>query len=237
MTTILLFLIHLVDFICYFCSLIRMWRMMLEYHGRQYDILVSANNNGTTKISVRSEAQHHAMTLVHEWNSLSSNFSQWMSAHKSYLTSIDGWLRQCIDYSRKHSRSSRKWRQQFSPTRDIHIPPPIFVTCKNWLLLLEDLPVKEVVSSIKDLVNVISHFLPSQESHGTSKSSFSLPHKADSNPSSVDWSLNYDQLQSALTIFLDRLRTFAELSVTKYEELQTSVKLARDNYESSQFTS
>ncbi|XP_042459794.1 protein ALTERED PHOSPHATE STARVATION RESPONSE 1-like isoform X1 [Zingiber officinale] len=225
-------------------GLIRMWRMMLDYHGRQYDILLLATNNGTTKISVRSEPQHHAMILVHEWNSLSSNFSQWMAAHKSYLTAINGWLRQCIDYSLKHSRSARNRRQQFSPTR--YIPPPIFVTCKNWLLLLPDLPVKEVVSSIKDLVNVISHFLPSQESHGTSKSSFSLPHKAvqnrfrennHSNPSSVDWNLNYDQLQSALTIFLDRLKTFAELSVTKYEELQTSVKLARDNYESSQFRS
>ncbi|KAG6493993.1 protein ROLLING AND ERECT LEAF 2-like [Zingiber officinale] len=227
-------------------GLIRMWRMMRDYHSRQYDIILLASNNRTTKVAVRSAPQHHVMSLLYELNSLSSNFSQWMSAHKSYLTAINGWLHKCIDLSQKHGRSSRKKPQPFSPMR--HIAPPIFMTCKIWLLLLHDLPTKEVVSSIKDMVNVLSHFLPTQEKdHGTPRSTFSLPREAvkgrlgennHPNPSfPVDWSLNYDQLQSALTIFLDRLRTFAEISATKYEELQTSVNLARDHYESSQFAS
>lgn len=223
-------------------GLTRMWRTMLNYHNHQYSIILLASNSGSTKVSVRSQWQHQATFLELELNSLGSNFTEWVSAHKSYLEAINGWLLKCIVLSLKWNKSSRKKPQPFSPKRAI--APPIYVTCRDWLNVLDQLPTKEVVSSIKDLVNVTTHFFPCQEKgRATSKSSFSLQRKAEQkklgehiqkNDSSVDCSLNYDHLQSALTIFLDRLRNFAESSVSKYEALQKSIEEAQAAYERSE---
>lgn len=215
---------------------------MLDHHSRQYSIISLAFNNGSNKLSIQSELECRATVLEFELNSLGSNFTEWVSAHKSYLEAINGWLLKCIVLSLKWNKSSRKKPQPFSPKRAI--APPIYVTCRDWLNVLDQLPTKEVVSSIKDLVNVTTHFFPCQEKgRATSKSSFSLQRKAEQkklgehiqkNDSSVDCSLNYDHLQSALTIFLDRLRNFAESSVSKYEALQKSIEEAQAAYERSE---
>ncbi|CAL9764951.1 unnamed protein product [Musa acuminata subsp. burmannicoides] len=217
-------------------GLTKMWRTMLDYHNRQYNIIMLVSDNGNTKVSVRSESQHQAADLEFELNELSSNFTGWMSAHKSYVQAINGWLLKCIDSTVKQNKSSRRKAQRFS--LKIDLAPPIFVTCQNWLDLLEVLSTEGVVSAVKDLVNATTHFLPHQEKgHGTSKSSFSLPRNDESgehvlaNDSSVDWSLNYDHLQSALKIFLDSLKAFAASSVSKYEALQVSIKKAKELYE------
>ncbi|XP_065009607.1 protein ALTERED PHOSPHATE STARVATION RESPONSE 1-like [Musa acuminata AAA Group] len=217
-------------------GLTKMWRTMLDYHNRQYNIIMSVSDNGNTKVSVRSESQHQAADLEFELNALSSNFTGWMSAHKSYVQAINGWLLKCIDSTVKQNKSSRRKAQRFS--LKIDLAPPIFVTCQNWLDLLEVLSTEGVVSAVKDLVNATTHFLPHQEKgHGTSKSSFSLPRNDESgehvlaNDPSVDWSLNYDHLQSALKIFLDSLKAFAASSVSKYEALQVSIKKAKELYE------
>ncbi|CAL9193995.1 protein ALTERED PHOSPHATE STARVATION RESPONSE 1 [Musa acuminata AAA Group] len=217
-------------------GLTKMWRTMLDYHNRQYNIIMLVSDNGNTKVSVRSESQHQAADLEFELNELSSNFTGWMSAHKSYVQAINGWLLKCIDSTVKQNKSSRRKAQRFS--LKIDLAPPIFVTCQNWLDLLEVLSTEGVVSAVKDLVNATTHFLPHQEKgHGTSKSSFSLPQNDESgehvlaNDSSVDWSLNYDHLQSALKIFLDNLKAFAASSVSKYEALQVSIKKAKELYE------
>ncbi|CAL9097159.1 unnamed protein product [Musa acuminata var. zebrina] len=217
-------------------GLTKMWRTMLDYHNRQYNIIMLVSDNGNNKVSVRSESQHQAADLEFELNELSSNFTGWMSAHKSYVQAINGWLLKCIDSTVKQNKSSRRKAQRFS--LKIDLAPPIFVTCQNWLDLLEVLSTEDVVSAVKDLVNATTHFLPQQEKgHGTSKSSFSLPRNDESgehvlaNDSSVDWSLNYDHLQSALKIFLDSLKAFAASSVSKYEALQVSIKKAKELYE------
>ncbi|XP_065045229.1 protein ALTERED PHOSPHATE STARVATION RESPONSE 1-like [Musa acuminata AAA Group] len=217
-------------------GLTKMWRTMLDYHNRQYNIIMLVSDNGNNKVSVRSESQHQAADLEFELNELSSNFTGWMSAHKSYVQAINGWLLKCIDSTVKQNKSSRRKAQRFS--LKIDLAPPIFVTCQNWLDLLEVLSTEDVVSAVKDLVNATTHFLPHQEKgHGTSKSSFSLPRNDESgehvlaNDSSVDWSLNYDHLQSALKIFLDSLKAFAASSVSKYEALQVSIKKAKELYE------
>ncbi|CAL9123184.1 unnamed protein product [Musa textilis] len=217
-------------------GLTKMWRTMLDYHNRQYNIIVLVSDGGNTKVSVRSESQHQAADLELELNALSSNFTGWMSAQQSYVQAINGWLLKCIDLTVKQNKSSRRKAQPFS--LKIDLAPPIFVTCQKWLDLLKLVPTEDVVSAVKNLVNATTRFLPHQEKgHGTSKSSFSLPRNDESgehvlaNDSSVDWSLNYDRLQSALTIFLGSLKDFAASSVSMYEALQVSIKKAKELYE------
>lgn len=216
-----------------------MWAMMLDCHKHQYSIILVACNIGSTRVSIRSESHRQAATILEfELNSLCSSFTKWISTHKYYLQAINGWLLKCV-FPLRH-KSSRRKKVEFSPQSDV--APPIFVTCRDWLKLLDELPTKEVADAIKDVVTVTTHFFPRQEkAHGSSSLSFSLSRKAGQhdelgedirrNEAPVDWSLNYDSLQSGLVVFLDRLKTFAESSVVKYEALQKSINAARVTYE------
>ncbi|XP_008811000.1 protein ROLLING AND ERECT LEAF 2-like [Phoenix dactylifera] len=222
-------------------GLTQMWVMMLDCHKNQYSIISGSCNNGSTKVSTRSESHRQAtMLLERELSSLCSNFTKWISAQKSYIEAINGWIHKCV-FPRKQKYSKRK-PIEFDPKRDI--APPIFVTCQNWLALLNELPMEEVANSLKDLVTVTTRFLPRQEKgHENSKLSLTFSRKTgqsvglegdiDRNESPVDWSLNYDSLLSGLAGFLNRLKTFAESSVQEYENLQKFISAAHLRYENS----
>lgn len=212
-------------------GLTRMWTMMFSYHKHQYDIMSAASSNGGTKLSsVHSESRRQATTLLQfELASLCSSFTKWITSQESYVQSINEWLLKCVILISVQHKSSRRRKQQFSPRRNI--APAIFVTCRDWLRLLEKLPTKEVTDAIKDLLEVTTHFLPHPEKgHRTRNAggSYEELHRTDT---MVDWSLNYDSLQSGMVVFLDRLKSFAEASMVNYEGLQKEISEARDAYE------
>ncbi|XP_072959585.1 uncharacterized protein [Typha angustifolia] len=221
-------------------GLSRMWAVMLDCHKRQYSIISIACNNGSTKVSIRSDSHRQAtMLLDFELNSLSSNLTKWISSQKSYLQNINGWLLKCV-FPLTNKSSRRRSSVPFSPRKSI--APPIFVTCRDWLKLLDELPTKEVTDAIKDLAAVTTHSLPHHEKgHSNSNLSFSLSRregKTDElqenfhrNEFPVDLNLNYDKLQSSLTVFLDRLKSLAESSIEKYEALQKAIDSSRVDYE------
>ncbi|WOL04573.1 hypothetical protein Cni_G13294 [Canna indica] len=221
-------------------GLTRMWRMMLDYHKHQLNIISLVSNNDRTKVSTPPISEDQARVLEIELKSLCLNFTEWMSAHKSYLEAIYHWLFKCV----RSPKQKSSWKKQvvFCPKRDI--APPIFVTCQDWLVLLDKMPTKELASAINDLVTVIAHFVPHQEKgHRSSKILFSLPQEAGQNGkleehadhSHVNWSLKYDNLVLALKEFLSKLKTFAQSSVSEYEALHLSINVAQDRYEKTEF--
>lgn len=224
-------------------SLTRMWAMMLECHRNQHKIISDTSIKGSCKVSVHSESNRQATILFQsELNSLCSSFTKCIAAHKSYLKAINNWLLNCVlmTPAPKH-QSSRRKQPQFSPHSDI--APPIFVTCKEWLDLMDELPGKQVEDAINDLIEVTTLFLPhTEKANGSLTSMFSLSRRVkgghqyeeiEKNEVPVDWSLNYDSLQSSLVVFFDRLESFAKSSLDKYEALQTTIKEARLRYENS----
>ncbi|XP_020583521.1 uncharacterized protein LOC110026760 isoform X2 [Phalaenopsis equestris] len=222
-------------------GLTRMWAVMLECHKNQHKLISDASNNISSKVSVHSESHQQAtLHLQQELNSLSSNFSKWLSKHKSYLKAINNWLLKCVLMPpAPKQKSSRRRPPQFSPRTDI--APPIFVTCRNWLDLMDELPEQEVEDAISDLIEVTGLFLPrTEKGNGSLRSTFSLSRRVkggehyeeiERNDVSVDWSLNYDSLQSSLVVFFDRLKSFAESSLVKYEALEKAILEARFRYE------
>ena len=205
--------------------------MMLDSHRHQYSIIVAASNNGSTKLSAMHSESHRQATMLLQFElvSVCSSFTKWISSHKSYLEAINGWLLKCVLVSPGRQKSSRRRNPQFSPRRNL--APLIFVTCRDWLKLLEELPAREVADAIKDLVDVTAHFLPRQEKgHGAKRAGGSYE-ELQGNDAVVDWSMNYDSLQSGLVVFLDRLKSFAEVSLAQYEFLQKSIAEARAAYE------
>ncbi|XP_074577392.1 uncharacterized protein LOC141833794 [Curcuma longa] len=221
-------------------GLTRMWRMMLDYHTRQHSIISLVSSNDSTKVHTQSKSEQQAAVLVFELKSLCSNFSGWISAHKSYLQAVNGWLHKCV-LSQKQNRSSRRKQQPFCPKRDV--APPIFVTCQDWLALLDKLPTEKVVSAINHLVSVASDFLPQDKSHQTSRLSLSVSRIAETSggqyvplsESNVNWNLQYSNLLLAFMDFLDKLKSFADSSVLEYEALKKSIDVARDVYEKTEF--
>ena len=192
---------------------------MYDCHKHQYDIIAGASNNGGTKLSaICSESHQRATVLEFEINSLCSSFTKWISSLHSYLESINKWLLKGVRLPLRHQYSRRR-NPQFSPRRVL--APPVFITCRDWLELLNELPTKEVTNAIKDLVDV------RHQERGRYE-------EFQGNDAVVDWSLktlNYNNLQSSLLVLLGQLKSFAEVSVTKYEGLQKSIDEARAVYE------
>ncbi|KAA8550044.1 hypothetical protein F0562_001728 [Nyssa sinensis] len=218
----------------------RMWEVMFECHNLQFHIISIAYNNRKAKISIQSES-HRQITirLEDELSSLSTSFTKWIGAQKSYVESINGWLFKCISLPQKSSK--RKRRMQPPPLRKYG--PPIYVTCGVWLDMLDKLPTKEVADSIKDLAAEITRFLPRQEKNQGKHMNYpqSASWQAGSNGDSAantlrdeaseDWTTSFDCFRSSLVRFLGRLNNFAESSVKMFNELQKAIQEAKDSYD------
>ncbi|KAJ4978914.1 hypothetical protein NE237_009694 [Protea cynaroides] len=223
-------------------GLIRMWEMMSEYHKLQFSIISIAYNSGTAKLSSQSESHPHATShLEYELSALSSSFTKWINAQKSYLQAIDGWLHKCVFRQQKTSRR-KKTRDQ--SLRELG-PPPIYVTCGLWLEKLDALPTKDVSDSIKVLAADTTCFLPSQEKNQRKSSNQSLlsTWKAVGNGETMgnalgeeapqDWDSGFDRFRSSLVGVLGQFNCFAESSVKMYMELQEAIGAAKNGYEQS----
>lgn len=220
-------------------GLSRMWEVMFECHKRQFRIISIALNNGNTKISIHSES-HRQITfhLENELSFLSSSFTKWIGAQKSYLEAINGWLYKCVSITQKHSK--RKKKQPPPPLSKYG--PPIYTTCIFWLDKLKNLSeAKELVESIKNLAAETARFVPRQEKNqGKDVNHRFLPSwKADNESDSAkplkdeasgDWISGFDGFQSSLVEFLRHLNNFAESSVKMYVELEEDIKAAKTNY-------
>ncbi|KAG0446696.1 hypothetical protein HPP92_028712 [Vanilla planifolia] len=156
----------------------------------------------------------------------------------SRLSSFQLELRSRLKLHEMPKKTSRQGKVIAVLTEKGHCPA-IFVTCQDWLKLLEELPEKEVEDAINKLIEVAAQFLPRTErGDGGLRSTLSFSRKVNEEiqreEETVDWSLNYDSLQSCLAVFFDRLKSFAESSLAKYEALQRSINEARDRYDTTE---
>lgn len=223
----------------------RMWEVMFDCHKHQLQIIKAASYHGNMKISMQSETRrHNTIYLETELASLSSSFMKWITAQKSYLHSIDGWLLKCVSLPQKSSRGKRRAQ---APSIRNYGPPPIYVTCSVWLEKINDLPTKEVVDSIKDLAAETARFLPHQERNpGKGKVvknlSILTSFKADNDNESMGNNLlqgeaseslisGFDHFRPSLVKFFEKLNNFAESSVKMYAELGKTIQDFKSNYE------
>ncbi|CAK9314094.1 unnamed protein product [Citrullus colocynthis] len=226
-------------------GLSRMWEVMFDCHKHQLQIIKAASYHGNMKISMQSETRrHNTIYLETELASLSSSFMKWITAQKSYLHSIDGWLLKCVSLPQKSSRGKRRAQ---APSIRNYGPPPIYVTCSVWLEKINDLPTKEVVDSIKDLAAETARFLPHQERNpGKGKVvknlSILTSFKADNDNESMGNNLlqgeaseslisGFDHFRPSLVKFFEKLNNFAESSVKMYAELGKTIQDFKSNYE------
>lgn len=223
---------------CFGGRLIRMWEVMFECHKLQFQIMSAAYNNSHARIVTHSELRRQITSYLEgELHNLSSSFSKWIGAQKSYLEAINGWLYKCVSLKQKTGKKRRPQRPLLS-----YGPPPIYVTCEIWLEKLGELPIQEVLDSMKSLAGETARFLPRQEknqgkaaknphikswnAHIRSESSDNLL----KDDPSEDWDSGFDHFRTSFLGFLGQLNNFAGSSVKMYTELRQAIQNAKNYY-------
>lgn len=221
-------------------GLIRMWETMLECHNLQLHIATILHRPGNTKRAVHSDSQRQVtINLENELNSLSSSFTKWLGAQKIYIEAIDKWLFKCVLLPQNTSKRNKRMKPP--PIRNCG--PPIYMICGTWLQMINELPCKGVVDSIKDLAAEVAHFLPHQEKN--SEKSETLSNKTSMSDAAdgdhcinmsgdnvfVDHVAVFDRFRTRLVGFLGCLNSFAECSVKKFAELRKAIQEAKNNHE------
>ncbi|KAK1361389.1 Ribonucleoprotein like [Heracleum sosnowskyi] len=110
-------------------GLTRMWKLILKCHRKQFQAIMDSktrklrSNTGFQKDS-RLRA---TIELEMELRSWCSYFNDWITAQKSYVKSLNGWLFRCLDHEPEVTSDGIV---PFSPGRIG--APLIFVTCHDW---------------------------------------------------------------------------------------------------------
>ncbi|CAH9128563.1 unnamed protein product [Cuscuta epithymum] len=195
----------------------RMWEIMLESHRLQHQIISASNSPGNMKISFINSSDSRREIIIHlenELTSLSSIFTNWISAQKTYVESINTWLTKCVLLEEK---SSRRRRRSAPPLRKYG--PPVYVICGVWLEMFESLPTKDVVDAMGTLASEVTRFLPPSRE------------KTRENPSG-DHSItvSFDRFNTGLAVLLGQLSKFADSSLKMFSHLLEVTQDAKSSY-------
>ncbi|KAG4958880.1 hypothetical protein JHK87_035513 [Glycine soja] len=219
-------------------GLSRMWEVMFECHKLQFQIMSTVYNNSHARIATHSELRRQITSyLESELHFLSSSFTKWIGAQKFYLEAINGWLHKCVSLKQKPGKKKRPQR----PLLRMY-GPPIYATCEIWLEKLGELPIQDVVDSMKSLAGEIARFLLRQEKnhskganqpHITSWNAHIRSESSDNllrDDTLEDWDSGFDQFRASFLGFLAQLNNFSRSSVMMYTDLRQAIQIAKKNY-------
>ncbi|XP_010242855.1 PREDICTED: uncharacterized protein LOC104587099 [Nelumbo nucifera] len=135
-------------------GLLNMWKVMLECHQNQCQVIVEAKNLDAIVFNRKlSSAQLEAtVQFQHELLNWISNFSGWISAQKGFVDSLNGWLLKCLHYEPEETPDGMA---PFSPGRIG--APLIFVICHQWSQALEGISEREVVEAMCGFALSVKH--------------------------------------------------------------------------------
>lgn len=140
------------------CELIQgmtqMWHAMSECHQIQCHALSQAKNMDSTIAAARFSEAH--MDLIKRLElqllDLIASFAAWVNAQKSYVSTLNEWLKKGIDYVPEVTDDGTP---PFSPGR--LGAPPLFVICNNWAIGIGRTSEKEVVDTMQAFASNVLH--------------------------------------------------------------------------------
>ncbi|KAK1606937.1 hypothetical protein QYE76_030610 [Lolium multiflorum] len=140
------------------CQLIQglkqMWHAMSECHQIQCHALSQAKNIDSNIAAARFSEAHIGLIKQLELQLLDlvASFAAWVNAQKSYINTINDWLKKGIDYVPEVTDDGTP---PFSPDR--LGAPPIFIICNNWAMGITRIPETEVVDTMQDFASNVLH--------------------------------------------------------------------------------
>ncbi|XP_058090719.1 protein ALTERED PHOSPHATE STARVATION RESPONSE 1-like [Magnolia sinica] len=127
-------------------GLLRMWKVMLECHRSQCQIITEAKNLDAIASSRKFSDAHMKETVQLELDLLNwiLSFYAWIGAQKGYVKALNGWLLKFIHYVPEQTVDGIA---PFSPGR--MGAPPVFVICNQWSQAMERISENEVFVAMR----------------------------------------------------------------------------------------
>ncbi|KAF6149164.1 hypothetical protein GIB67_026020 [Kingdonia uniflora] len=207
-------------------GLTRMWKTLLECHQRQYIIISLAHiaNNSAT------QGENHMQVGVYlqqEIECFSSNFADWITAHRSYVEAINAWLQSCIKLPPRS-----KGKRVFSPRRAL--APSIFVLFHDWSAEMKTLPLEELMDAIRAFASDIQSSVAQHREEQQQKQLSSQLNNNGENHIDIEVKSgrcsDLSSIHTSLTKVFDALTKFAEAAVKMYEGIQQGTEAAQVAY-------
>ncbi|XP_052166434.1 protein ALTERED PHOSPHATE STARVATION RESPONSE 1-like [Oryza glaberrima] len=135
-------------------GLMQMWHAMSKCHQIQRHAISQARNLDSKLDSARFSEAH--MDLIKRLElqllELISSFATWVNAQKSFVGTLNEWLKRGIDYVPEVTDDGTP---PFSPGR--LGAPPIFIICNNWAISTGRISEKEVVDKMQAFASSVLH--------------------------------------------------------------------------------
>ncbi|GAB4838573.1 hypothetical protein Ancab_039853 [Ancistrocladus abbreviatus] len=132
----------------FICSLMHTWKVMLESHETQNQIMFEVKTYECPTYGKFCGDSHRLATLqleaeIQNWRDC---FTEYVAAQKSYVEILYGWLSKFIVPEVEFCSRRR------SVTLPCANGPPLYALCHDWLTFMEHLPDKAVASTMKNFV-------------------------------------------------------------------------------------
>lgn len=135
-----------------------MWMALLDCHTQQAksikevsDLHIFPSDGDLTNAQLES-----AMELKHELQNWIISFCNWISAQKSYVTSLNKWLQRCFLPELKEQNESDEYHSNSSNDT----PPLISVICHQWSENMKKIKDDDkVIQAMKDCVTSVDQML------------------------------------------------------------------------------
>ncbi|KAG1361008.1 nitrate regulatory gene2 protein [Cocos nucifera] len=133
-------------------GLSRAWKIMLESHETQKQIMFEVNSFKCPAYGkFCNDAQHHAtLRLVAELRNWRTCFVGYIAAQRAYVEALDGWLSKFIIPDVEFYSQARSSLPPYRPG-----VPPLITICHNWLAILGKLPDKEVSCAMRRFIKSV----------------------------------------------------------------------------------
>lgn len=131
----------------FFCSMMNMWKTMLEAHEIQNKIMSEVKLFTCPTYGKFSNNTHRLATLqleaeLQNWRSC---FRVYLTAQKQYVGALYSWLSKFIVPEVELYSKSRNTSQPFQTLKG----PPLFMVCQDWFNLMDKLPDQSVYYAMK----------------------------------------------------------------------------------------
>ncbi|KAM3369273.1 hypothetical protein ACQJBY_017275 [Aegilops geniculata] len=131
----------------------KMWQDKLHSYQIQLQVISEAKNLASVTTSGGNNSPDLAMGLELELIKWIIHFSSWVSAHRNFVKSLNGWLALCLNYEPQEAPT-------YSPGRIG--APVIFVICNKWSQAMDRISEKDVVNTMQALVSSVRHLWEQQ---------------------------------------------------------------------------
>ncbi|KAK9066832.1 hypothetical protein SSX86_014155 [Deinandra increscens subsp. villosa] len=141
-------------------GLIRMWQAIVTCHRKQFEAIMESRSRSLRATTSLERDSNLRTTLELEAGLVTwaQHFNNWINAQKSYVDSLNGWLKQCVDHKPEVTIDGEI---PYSPGR--LGAPPIFIMCNDWHREIKDVSQERVSKAMRNFALNLRQLLERQD--------------------------------------------------------------------------